>query len=178
MFCLQRFRLHDWAVEGTVKFLLIFVVIFAILIAHFSSVVSNFDHNRIIRASYIYEANLPALTVCQALYVSEVRVSKNQTGAIVARTGHRSGTHLRERPRIKTKPSHCAGIQIDSAIVRVYKRQPLCWCIETKYTLPADLQVHLLTSILKTVIVLVIALPADLQVLRPQIWVWLLKFIG
>ena len=45
-------------------------------------------------------------------------------GAIVARADLRSDTHLRERPRTKIKPCHCAGTQIDPAIVRVYQIQP------------------------------------------------------
>ena len=42
-------------------------------------------------------------------------------GAIVARTGLRSDIHLCERPRTNIRPCHCAGIQIEPAIVRVYQ---------------------------------------------------------
>ena len=66
---------------------------------------------------------MPALTTRQALYVLCSRIQKKK-GAIVARADLRSDTHLRERPRTKIKPCHCAGIQIDPAIVRVYQIQP------------------------------------------------------
>ena len=42
-------------------------------------------------------------------------------GAIFARTGLRSDIHLRERLRTNIRPCHCAGIQIDPAIGRVYQ---------------------------------------------------------
>ena len=50
------------------------------------------------------------------LLYKQVTVPK---GANIARTGLRSDIHLRERSRTNVRPCHCAGIQIDPAIVRV-----------------------------------------------------------
>ena len=44
------------------------------------------------------------------------------------RAGLGSDTYLRERPRTKIKPCHCAGVQIDPVIVRVYQSiKPWHW---------------------------------------------------
>ena len=87
-----------------------------------STVVRYSGHNKISkeRRNILSRGKL-ACTDHSSGAIRVVFTYSEKQGAIVARADLRSDTHLRERPRTKIKPCHCAGIQTDPAIVRVYQ---------------------------------------------------------